>query len=70
MLLQGEKKMPHRIGFQPLSGMAIQIRIADQKLNGQPKNVKFRSRAKKATPKVTPVQTSINQAVNLRFFCQ
>ncbi|STT53899.1 Uncharacterised protein [Klebsiella pneumoniae] len=36
MLLQGEKKMPHRSGFQPLSGMAIQIRIADQKLNGQP----------------------------------
>ncbi len=28
--------MPHRSGFQPLSGMAIQIRIADQKLNGQP----------------------------------
>ncbi|WMJ64836.1 hypothetical protein RBI80_19115 [Klebsiella variicola] len=36
MLLQGEKKMPHRSGFQPLSGMAIQIRIADQKLNSQP----------------------------------
>ena len=28
--------MPHRSGFQPLSGMAIQIRIADQKPNGQP----------------------------------
>jgi hypothetical protein len=34
-----------------------------QKLNGQPKKLKLRSRAKKATPKVTTNQTSINQAV-------
>ena len=34
MLLQ--RKRCHRSGFQPLSGMAIQIRIADRKLNSQP----------------------------------
>ena len=36
MLLQGEKEDASPQRFQPLSGMAIQIRIADQKLNGQP----------------------------------
>jgi hypothetical protein len=42
----------------------------DQKLNGQPKKLKFRSRAKNATTKVTTNQIASRIEVILRFFFQ